>query len=486
MKSIRLCARPGATKPTSYLVEALLGFALITAVNVVWFRTNLGFLGISPHPYWAVVLLLASRYGFTAGLLSGVMSAVMAIGLTIIGRQGTTVYELWKLLLGEPVLFIAVGCTLGEITQAIRNRYETLLAEHDELQNSFDKLRERYDAMVKAKQEVDTRILSQEQTLTTMHETAQALRSLSEAEIYPAVLEMVAKFLGAEASSIYLLESGQLRLKAALGEPAHRKRPESLLPDEGLAGRAFTGGRVASVNVLLEMYEKGELPETGTIISAPLLTSGKKVLGVLNIEKLPFLKFNSQTIRMAEVFSGWCADALENALLYTDTKSKTILDDITGAYTPTYLHARLEEECARARRYKTELTMLALDIAEYANHSENEQRKILTSLSKALKTLLRNIDLLFSGDEPGRYIILMPNTPLAGAKVVGGKIIQLVRELRGQTGGATGGLWVNMGVSAFGEPGNTPESILEAALASLNAASGCMPTTKSTATEKRT
>ena len=467
-----MAARPGKTSSMSYLVEALLGFALITAVNVMWFRANLGFVGISPHPYWVVVLLLSSRYGFLAGLFSGVVSATLAVGLSIIGRQGTTIYELWKLLLGEPILFLAVGCILGEISQTLKSRYEALLGEHEELQDVFAKLRERYDALVKAKQEVDTRILSQEQTLTTMHETAQALRSLSEGELYPAALEMVAKFLGAEASSIYLFEDGRLKLKATLGDLENRKRPGDLLPDEGLMGRAFTSGHVASANVLLEMYEKGVLPDSDSLIATPLLTSGSKVLGVLNIEKLPFLKFNSQTIRMAEVFSGWCADALENALLYSDTKSRTITDDITGAYTISYMNARLVEECARARRYKTDLAMIVLDILGYVEYSETEQREILTALSKALKTLLRNIDLLFSGEEPGRYIILMPNTPLVGAKVVGGKIVQLVGDMGSVVASVQGALPVGMGVSAFAEASNTPELILETALADLLAKKG--------------
>lgn len=467
-----MAARPGKTSSMSFLVEALLGFSLITAVNVMWFRANLGFVGVSPHPYWVVVLLLASRYGFLAGLFSGVVSAALAVGLSLIGRQGTTIYELWKLLLGEPILFLAVGCILGEISQTLKSRYEALLGEHEELQEVFEKLRERYDALVKAKQEVDTRILSQEQTLTTMHETAQALRSLSEGELYPAALEMVAKFLNAEASSIYLFEEGRLKLKASQGELENRKRPGELLPDEGLMGRAFASGHVASANVLLEMYEKGVLPDSDTLIAAPLLTSGNKVLGVLNIEKLPFLKFNSQTIRMAEVFSGWCADALENALLYSDTKSKTITDDITGAYTISYMNARLLEECARARRYKTDLAMIVLDILGYVEYSESEQREILTALSKALKTLLRNIDLLFSGDEPGRYIILMPNTPLVGAKVVGRKIVELVGDMGSVVESAQGALPVGMGVSAFDEASNSPELIFQTAIADLLAKKG--------------
>jgi GAF domain-containing protein len=459
-----LAPRPGKKSQSGLLVEVLLGFALISAVNIIWFRSNLGFLGVSPHPYWIVVLLLSTRYGFLAGIFCGMLAASVCLALTVLGRQGTTLFELFRMLLGEPLLFILVGAVLGEITQSVRSRYEALLAEHEELAATFAQLKDRYDALIKAKQEVDTRILSQEQTLTTMHETAHALRSLSEEQIYPAALEMVAKFLGAEACSIYVFDAGRLRLKGSLGEAGDFERPADRLPDDGFSGRAFTSGKVISVNVALEMYEKGELPDADVLISAPLLTSSRKPLGVVNIERLPFLKFNSQTIRMAEVFAGWCADALENALLYTDTKSKTITDDITGAYTIGYLHARLTEECARARRYKTELSFIVLDILGYSDYAEAQQREILTSLSNALKQLLRNIDLLFSGDEPGRYYILMPNTPLAGAKIVGGKIVHLVENLGGGEVSSDGGLLVAIGVSAFGEETMTPEAVIEAAL----------------------
>lgn len=476
MNPTSLAARPGKVSQVGYLVEILIGFALITAVNVLWFRSNLGFLGVSPHPYWAVVLLISSRYGFVAGMFCGILAAAITLTLTVLGRQGTTLFELFRMLLGEPLLFILVGAVLGEIVQTIRSRYEALLVEHQELGTAFDRLKERYDALVKAKQEVDTRILSQEQTLTTMHETAQALRSLSEGQIYPSALEMVAKFLTVEACSIYLYQDGKLKLKSALGElEGERKRPRELSPEDGLMGRALGTGRVASANVLLEMYEKGELPDTDTLIAAPLVTSGRKVLGVVNIERLPFLKFNSQTIRMAEVFAGWCADALENALLYTDTKSKTITDDITGAYTIGYMHSRMTEECARARRYKTDLAFIVLDILGYVEYSEEQQREILTSLSKALKQLLRNIDLLFSGDEPGRYFILMPNTPLAGAKIVGGKIVQLVSGLGGLTASPSGALPVAMGVSAFSEEAHSPELLLSTAMDDRNAKDSASP-----------
>ena len=43
----------------SQYYEVLLGLVAITAANLIFFRHDPGFLSVSPHPYWIVVLLLS-------------------------------------------------------------------------------------------------------------------------------------------------------------------------------------------------------------------------------------------------------------------------------------------------------------------------------------------------------------------------------------------------------------------------------------------
>ena len=268
----------------------------------------------------------------------------------MLGRQGTTLYELFRMLLGEPLLFILVGAVLGEITQTVKSRYEALLDEHEELKGAFEKLKERYDAMVKAKQEVDTRILSQEQTLSTHARDGPgpALPSPRRSSI-PRPWRWWPSSWGAEACSIYLFAEGRLRLKSGLGELEGRQRPQDARPGRGGSWAGPSPARARPRPTCCWRCTRRASCRTRTRSSRRRSSqAAARSWGVVNIEKLPFLKFNSQTIRMAEVFAGWCADALENALLYTDTKSKTITDDITGAYTAGYMHSRMTEECARA------------------------------------------------------------------------------------------------------------------------------------------
>jgi hypothetical protein len=131
---------------------------------------------------------------------------------------------------------------------------------------------------------------------------------------------------------------------------------------------------------------------------------------LVGLRFLPELRQHLSTAKRAHPFAAMFAVLRDrnhqNALLYSDTKSKTITDDITGAYTISYLNARLVEECARARRYKTDLDDHSIPDTLRPNPSSGDS----PVLSKALNTLLRNTTCLFRR-RAGR-IILIPNTPL--------------------------------------------------------------------------
>ena len=147
--------------------------------------------------------------GFRAGAGAGLLSALVLLGLRKLGHPEAS----WQTLLAlsgliQPLLFVAGGILVGEIREAQKTRYERLAAEHRQLRESHEDLVQRYEALSRAKQELDTHIISQEHSLTTIYEAAKGLKSLKEAEIYPAVVEILVTFLSAESCAVYLLAEG--------------------------------------------------------------------------------------------------------------------------------------------------------------------------------------------------------------------------------------------------------------------------------------
>ncbi len=396
-------------------LESLTALVGISAVNLIFFRSDPGFLEVAPHPYWIVVLLAASRYGFGAGVFSGIVSGLLYFFFSLINLTDISFYTLRDLSLwGKPVLFFIVGAVLGEIRQMQIRDYGDLAEERDSFRNAFEKIKTKYEALSEAKQEIDTRIISQEQTLGTLYEAAQGLRSLSKDNIYPAVLEILREFLSVEDCSIYLLEGDRFKIHTAIrhGGPG---LPEYMDSSEGMMGLALEKRRAVSIKEV----EGTQYIHSGIIISAPIFVDkGRQVIGVLNVEKMPFLKFTSDSPRVLGLVADWCGTSIENATIYQETRDKLIADEIIEAYTYDYFKRRLREEFVRATRYQLDLSLIVIDFPGLGDASDEGREDVLMAFSMILKNQVREIDILFLNNRPGSFLMLLPTTPPAGARVV--------------------------------------------------------------------
>ncbi|MBU4388704.1 MAG: diguanylate cyclase [Proteobacteria bacterium] len=416
------------TLKKSEFTEAILGLSLLAAINFLWFRHNLGFSGVNPHPYWIVIVPIAARYGFKGGLWAGFLSGLTMIAMMKLNLPDISMSEFMEIrYFSQPILFITAGIIIGEIREVQKKRFQDLKTEFNDISAAFENLSERYATLENAKQEIDTRIISQEHTLSTLYEAAQALKSLKEEEIYPAVLNLLKDFIAVGACSIYKLSDNKLQLVTSLGDIKGTRQQEAP-SDKGIMGRAILSGETVSINTLMSSKEFSDQKVSDIIISAPLVNSENEIMGVLNVEEIPFVKFNPQTIRMTSLMADWCSAGIVNARTYKDTKDKNISDEVTGFYTYRYFQERFREEFQRARRYELYLSMLAIEIVDLDSFIEKAKQDIIPILSRILKDNLRNIDLICQdSSDPSKYFLILPSTPMPGARVVEDKII---RELK--------------------------------------------------------
>ncbi|WP_243543925.1 GAF domain-containing protein [Pseudodesulfovibrio tunisiensis] len=400
-----------------FLVEALLGLGIITVVNMLFYRANPGFIDVAPHPYWLVVVPIAVRYGFTGGLMAGLISGLAYFGFKIISIPDVSIVEATSFdVWGKPLLLISVGAILGEIRQLQISELNELRTERDELRSTCDRQREQYEALSKAKEEVDTRIVSQEHTLATLYEATQSLRTLNAEGIYSAILDLLQDYVHADESTIFIREDNTLVLRGAQVAP-DRIVPETIPLDqaESMIVKAVTTGKPQSLN--MELLDQGA-PDS-TLIAAPITTADDKhVMGVVVVEKMPFVKFSPTAIQMTALIADWCGASLENALLYNETRDKLIADEVIDAYRFEYLNRRLDEEFNRARRYDLDLSLIILDLPGLEELEADDLQSVLAEMSVVLKSSIRNIDLLFLNNRPGSFVLLLPTTSMEGARVV--------------------------------------------------------------------
>jgi len=102
-----------------------------------------------------------------------------------------------------------------------------------------------------------------------------------------------------------------------------------------------------------------------------------------------------------------------------------ITDGLTGLYNQRYFYKQLNIEVERHTRYKTNLSLLLLDIDHFKLFNDTwghlEGDKVLMELGKMIKLCLRSLDSAYryGGEE---FTVILPETDLARACVVGERI----------------------------------------------------------------
>jgi diguanylate cyclase (GGDEF)-like protein len=145
----------------------------------------------------------------------------------------------------------------------------------------------------------------------------------------------------------------------------------------------------------------------------------------------------------------------------------SITDLVTGLRTRRYVSEFLSVELLRAARYKTSLAVLLLDLDYFKSVNDTYGHKagdlVLQQVGERLRESLRGTDLAgrFGGEE---FLVVLPQTDLAGACVLGERIRQSIAEAPFDVAsGAPIGVTVSVGASALCESLQTAEQLIEAA-----------------------
>lgn len=148
-------------------------------------------------------------------------------------------------------------------------------------------------------------------------------------------------------------------------------------------------------------------------------------------------------------------------------------DDKTGVHSHRFFRQRLEEEVARAERYEVPLALVLIDLDGFKAVNERlghvRADDALRAVADVLRSRIRIMDVLarFGGDE---FVLLLPNTPLAGATALAERLRTSVAQSR--LGAASPGeITLSIGLASMPEqPVRAPDDLVEAADRALYAA----------------
>ncbi len=139
------------------------------------------------------------------------------------------------------------------------------------------------------------------------------------------------------------------------------------------------------------------------------------------------------------------------------------IDDLTGAYTAAAALERLDHEVARARRYRRQGCVSLIDLDNYERVREGVGELSadagLRRFAQILRSELRETDLIGRVGEGDRFMVMMPDTDLAGAVQAMRRVLAVIGCANVDVpGGQRVTLAASAGAGSFGT--DSPDAIL--------------------------
>lgn len=164
---------------------------------------------------------------------------------------------------------------------------------------------------------------------------------------------------------------------------------------------------------------------SASIAMIPLLHK-EKLLGSINFCSADAERFTpAHAIDFFDHLGVIASFALENAVNRARLRRSGFTDVLTGWNNRRYLHVRLSEELARARRDATTLTCLMLDIDHFKRvndtfgHAAGDE--VLKEIAQRIESQVRASDVAarYGGEE---FVILLPNTDSVSGELLAERI----------------------------------------------------------------
>ena len=163
-------------------------------------------------------------------------------------------------------------------------------------------------------------------------------------------------------------------------------------------------------------------------LAVPLVVKDR-VEGVLVVGADGHRRFAKGEREALQVLANQAAAALENERLYRRAEQEAIRDSLTGLYNHRHFQERLRQECRRAQRYGTPLSLLMLDLDDFKEFNDQFGHQIGDEALREVGQILfavtrRGVDLAarYGGEE---FAVILPHTraadlPAQGTAAAGG------------------------------------------------------------------
>jgi GGDEF domain-containing protein len=471
-----MCGVTRTTTPSAHAAETL---AFVLAIGVVnwFFPGDPGFLRGAFNPYSALSFLIAVSYGKYYGFFAlGCSALVAAVGLPLAGSiasgRGLLIpAAAWAGFVSTaPLPFAAailqvyvLGIIRDTLTRRDRKARDLLVS----LSRDKGLLKRQVRALREANLELEERVSRQEDSITSLYSQVQVLGSLNLNKALGAIVDLTARYVGATRCSIWQHHPREKQLAFVCGNGWEQGAQATLIPDEGtIEGWVVRNGGMFSVKMLLSNEALSRMDTGRNIITMPIV-AGRRTWGVLNIEEMPFAKYNLYSERLLQVIMTLVAPALDRAIEFESVLRQEDINPVTGLPSFPQLYAMLQIELARLAVEGGTLAVLVLELANMDDlaraHGREQALLLLRDLAHLVQETSGGPALVFHYKAESQLAILYPKLDSDGASLFSLTVLAKVNSEEWKAKEERVSLEVMLGFAARSSAEQSADALLVAA-----------------------
>lgn len=372
------------------LVETGLFLVAATVVNFLVDPDHLGFGNVEPHPYWAIVLLISLRYGLRENLACATLVGVVHVAFTV-GTAAEYSFSAIHIFADfrNPILFVLVAGVISAFTQQLLERNAEMRRELAVSEGEIGDLQESNQARTVALRELEARIASEFTSILDLFGEVSQTRRMSVEQTQARLLEVLSRYVSAEAASFYDVEGDRLCRRFALGDrPVGEtvRRRDDIVLDEALRST-----QIAHLGHFSGAEDYGRYE--GSLLAGTLRSGDFRVLGVVAVEAMPFVDYNPHTFKLFATIVDWWSTVLEEQLRLEELRQKSVFDDELGLYNHPYFADRVRQEFERAKRFSLPMCLALLRIEDYGKIAAGMQGRLKTAIAGILREGISELEM---------------------------------------------------------------------------------------------
>lgn len=412
----------------SALIE-MLSILTILSLSSVFFGDSSRFVGIHPHPFWIVILLMIVQYGTIEAIAATFFATVFMYAGNIPPQLvEETSFSYQFRLCFTPFLWFSASFLLGELRMRIQTKLEEAEEERDQAFLQAEAITRNYEVLKTVKENLESRLAGQIRTVAATYETVKELETLNPVQILMRLDNVVLTALNPKKFSVFASGPNGLEATTSVGWEPEDDFSRRFDLDTTLYREIVNNQRM----VCVINKEDEECLDGEGVMAAPLVDAySGEVFGMLKIEEIDFFKLDIGNLETFKTLCNLIGSAFSNAKKYKEAMTNAIYVSKKGIFSYNLYELLKGYLVSLSQKSNSPMSNLSLRLQEPVRVEVEKQQLVTNALYDILSENLpegTGTPIFHGKGEKIHFEILLPNIDVREAENLSLKLLSMINR----------------------------------------------------------